>query len=121
MFPKGRVTFSVIVLVLLVLGATSARAQVKCGLFSSDRACQRSAAPNVHVDFAKGLRFEKPAPPLSSQTADRRVAVSPARQARDCQMIRSADRNLDPRMVKAPASGVNYRLRVIEAPGCPIK
>ena len=112
---------SSLVVGLLVLGATSVRAQDRCGLFSADSKCQRSVAPNIHVDFAKGLQFEKPARPMPSQTPARPGASASEKQGIDCQMIRNADRNLDPRIVKAPPSGVKYALRVIEAPACPAK
>jgi len=117
-------TLGVFLLGLLVIGASSARAQGKCGLFSNDPACQQVSGPSLRVDFTKGQKVEKvekPVRPPSTWTPHTASAKADVRPAFDCQMIRSTDRNLDPRMVKAPSLTVKHALRVIEAPACPVK
>jgi hypothetical protein len=114
-------TLGVFLVGLFVIGASSARAQVKCELFSNDPTCQKRSGPSAQIDFSKGQKLDTPAVPLSSWTPANAVAGRPVKQAFDCQMIRSADRNLDPRIVKAPPSTVKHALRIIEAPACPKK
>jgi len=114
-------TLGVFLLGLFVVCASSAHAQGKCGLFSSDPACQQVSAPSLRVDFTKGQKVEKPVRPSSNWTPHTAVGKAVVEPAFDCQMIRSTDRNLDPRMVKAPPLTVKHALRVIEAPACPVK
>jgi len=113
--------FGVLLAGLLVIGATSAQAQNKCGLFSVDPACRQSSGPSMQIDFGKGQKAEKPLRAPFPQGPWRPVAGGETKKAFDCHMIRSADRNLDPRIVKAPPSTVKYALRVIEAPSCQAK
>jgi hypothetical protein len=112
---------AVVLVGLLVFGTVSLPAQGACGLFSADPGCRPTTTPKFQVDFGKGLRLDIPRDSAGKWVPARHIVVQRTPQGLDCQMVRKAERNLDPHIVKAPPTDTKFALRVIPAPPCPAK